>query len=279
MTMPELLTAMAILAFVMSGILGVFVGGLHATTNMDEQFQAQQNARLALTSMRKDIRTACQESVAADAMSVKLTYCDGTTNPVTWCVSSSSGTAPFGLYRLSGSGTCGWATGVKRADQLRTTDRSGQPVTIFTAVVVSGSLPQLQVTLPVDASAATSKGLYTLADTITLRNLATPTVATAVSNSSGGPVASAPIGSTVHDVATVSASQGTPTGTVVFTLYSGNTTCSGTGTDSSPVTLSSGTASSGSATVPAGGLSYIAHYSGDSTYKAAPGPCEPLAVQ
>jgi uncharacterized repeat protein (TIGR01451 family) len=105
----------------------------------------------------------------------------------------------------------------------------------------------------------------------------TPTVATDVHNASGT-VTSAPIGSTVHDVATVSGTHGTPTGSVTFTLYSGNSTCQGTGTDSSAVNLVAGSASSGNATVPVGGLSYIAHYSGDATYLAGDGPCEPLTA-
>jgi uncharacterized repeat protein (TIGR01451 family) len=108
-------------------------------------------------------------------------------------------------------------------------------------------------------------------------NKLAPTVATDV-HDANGIVTSAPIGSTVHDVATVSGTHGTPTGSVTFTLYSGNSTCQGTGTDSSAVNLLAGSASSGNATVPVGGLSYIAHYSGDATYLAGDGPCEPLAA-
>jgi uncharacterized repeat protein (TIGR01451 family) len=108
-------------------------------------------------------------------------------------------------------------------------------------------------------------------------NKLTPTVATDV-HDANGIVTSAPIGSTVHDVATVSGTHGTPTGSVTFTLYSGNSTCQGTGTDSSAVNLVAGSASSGNATVPVGGLSYIAHYSGDATYLAGDGPCEPLTA-
>jgi prepilin-type N-terminal cleavage/methylation domain-containing protein len=183
MTMPELLTAMAILAFVMTGVLAMFIGGLHATTNMDEEFQAQQNARLALTSMRNDVRTACQESVPAGGKSVNLTFCaaDGTTSQVTWCVSSSTGVAPYGLYRLSGAGICGWsggvANGAKRATQIVTKTKTGGVVTVFAVPAVgTNSRPQLTVTLPVDANLATSQnvsqGLYTLTDTMTLRNAA-----------------------------------------------------------------------------------------------------------
>jgi len=171
-TLIELVTTMAILGFVLSGIIAVSVSGLHAQTDMNLRFQAQQNARVALTGMRNDIRTACQESVPADGMSVTLTYaCGGTTSQVTWCASSSSGSAPYGLYRQAGA-VCSYSTGVQRADQITTTDKSGNPVTIFAPLVVSGSHPQLQVTLPVDANLANTQGLYTLTDTMTLRNAA-----------------------------------------------------------------------------------------------------------
>ena len=181
MTLPELITTMAILAFVLSGILAVFVGGLRATTDMNERFQAQQNARLALVSMRKDVRTACTESVPVGGMSVTFNEPDpvnGCSSPsqVTWCVSSSNGLAPFGLYRQTGS-SCSWSTGVSKASQLTTTTSSGT-ATVFAAasIGVSGTRPQLTVTLPVDANLSSSQtvkqGLYILGDTMTLRNAA-----------------------------------------------------------------------------------------------------------
>lgn len=166
-TMVELLTVMAILGFVMAGILTVFVGGLNATTNMNERFQAQQNARLALTSMRNDFRAACQVSVPVGNASATLTNCaaDGTTSQITWCAASASGLKPFGLYRQTG-GSCAVATGVKRAGSLTTN-------AVFTPVACSvGSRPQVLVSLPVSADNSITPATYTLSDTITLRNAA-----------------------------------------------------------------------------------------------------------
>ncbi len=57
----------------------------------------------------------------------------------------------------------------------------------------------------------------------------TPTVTTVVHNAAHAVISSAPIGSTVHDSATVAGGAGTPTGNVTFTVYSGNTTCDGNG--------------------------------------------------
>jgi uncharacterized repeat protein (TIGR01451 family) len=87
----------------------------------------------------------------------------------------------------------------------------------------------------------------------------------------------APIGSKVHDKAAVSGALGVPTGTVDFTVYTGNTQCQGDGVAAGSVALVNGIAHpSGEATVPVGGLSYQARYKGDDTYKESLGPCEPL---
>jgi uncharacterized repeat protein (TIGR01451 family) len=106
-----------------------------------------------------------------------------------------------------------------------------------------------------------------------------PSVTTDIHNTDHQTITSAPIGSPVHDQATVSGVQGfaTPTGDVNFTVYTGNTQCEGPGTAAGSVALSDGVAHpSDAATVPVGGLSYKAHYNGDSIYNAADGPCETL---
>ena len=115
----------------------------------------------------------------------------------------------------------------------------------------------------------------------------TPTVTTDIhagagANDAAGAAAilSAAIGSTVHDKAAVAGVTGfpAPTGTVSFSVYAGVTDCSGSGTAAGTnVALVGGVAHpSGDVVVPAGGLSFKAHYNGDTKYNAADGPCEPL---
>ena len=109
-------------------------------------------------------------------------------------------------------------------------------------------------------------------------NKAPSSTATDIHNAAHQVVTSAPIGSTVHDLATVSGTVagGTPAGNVTFTLYAG-TTCAGTGTAAGTVDLVAGVAHpSDSTTVPVGGLSYKATYNGSAVYNASTGPCEPL---
>ena len=172
MTMPELLTTMSILAVVMTGILVVFVGGLHATTAMNARFQAQQNARLALSSLRYEAGFACRATAAADQRSVQLLLPDATThacsestNWVTWCADSANNAKPFGLYRQLGNTGCSASTGVKRAGSLNT-----NMVFSNTTPCAPGTRPQLSVTLPVDANLGTSTTVYMLSDTISVRN-------------------------------------------------------------------------------------------------------------
>ena len=86
---------------------------------MDQRFQAQQNARLALTSIRHDIRTSCVAPqvystpssgtpLASGVSGAKVVFASAcsagvATSNVTWCADSSTGAAPFGLYRQTGT--------------------------------------------------------------------------------------------------------------------------------------------------------------------------------
>lgn len=172
MTIPELLTAMSMLAFVVTGILVVFVGGLNATTGMNGRFQAQQDARLALSSLRYDVGFACSATAAANQTNVVLLLpdattqaCSGSSNYVTWCADSANAAPPYGLYRQSGQ-SCAASTGVKRAGSLNT----NLVFSNATCTGLAGTRPQLVVTLPVNANIGTATQVYKLSDTITVRN-------------------------------------------------------------------------------------------------------------
>src|SRR5215471_4354171 len=132
MTLPELLTTMAILGVVLTAILGVSISGLHATTDMNQRFQAQQDGRVALTKMRNDVESSCSaavvklngatvaagtagDTVTLDDTCIKLNGVTGT--QVTWCAASASGSAPYKLYRQVGS-TCAASTGTLEARNL-----------------------------------------------------------------------------------------------------------------------------------------------------------------
>ena len=91
-------------------------------------------------------------------------------------------------------------------------------------------------------------------------------------------ITQAPIGSTVHDLATVTGSGPTPTGTVNFTWFT-NTTC--TGDRASPQAPTSPSCAgiahpSNDETVTTTGGSFKAHYNGDANYNPSDGACEPV---
>jgi prepilin-type N-terminal cleavage/methylation domain-containing protein len=179
MTLPELLTTMAILGVVLTGILGVSISGLRATTDLNQRFQAQQDGRVALTKMRNDVETSCSAAVvqlngstvaagtAGDTFTVDDTCVNGG-QQVTWCVASANGSAPFTLYRQVGA-SCAASTGTEWARFLTTKAD-------FTSVIATGTHPQLTVNLPLDANLqpnrAANEDLYTLNDTMMLRNAA-----------------------------------------------------------------------------------------------------------
>ncbi len=182
MTLPELLTTMAILGVVLTAIVGVSVSGLHATTDLNQRFQAQQDGRLALAKLRNDVETSCSAAVvklnvpplttvsagtAGDTVTLDDTCVNGG-QQVTWCATSSSGNAPFTLYRQVGP-TCAVSTGVMEAQDLTTKAD-------FTSVITTGYHPQLTVNLPLDANLRPGRpanaDLYTLNDTMMLRNAA-----------------------------------------------------------------------------------------------------------
>jgi hypothetical protein len=100
-------------------------------------------------------------------------------------------------------------------------------------------------------------------------------------------VLSVPLGTTVHDEATVTPALTTyprPTGTVTFTFYR-NAECFGPGEAAGTVTLSVAAANTAIAhpstafgPLGAGSYSFFAHYNGDTQYDPGDGPCEPLTV-
>lgn len=179
-TLIEMITTMAMLSFVMAAVAALFVSGLHAQTDMNQRFQAQQNARLALTSMRSDIRNSCvapqvystptsSTPLASGVYGAKVVLASAcsagvATSNVTWCADSASGTAPFGLYRQTGT-TCAYNNGAKKADQLTAN-------AVFALSTTSGQRPMLAVSFPVDANLSTTNGTYTLSDTVMARNSA-----------------------------------------------------------------------------------------------------------
>lgn len=106
-TLIELLVVVTILTIVLGGIVTLFVQGLNAESDQNRRFQAQQDTRLALDKMRREIHAACTTSAPLSyntaVSSVTLYFssdnCASGSHSVTWCTSGATGR--FGLYRVA----------------------------------------------------------------------------------------------------------------------------------------------------------------------------------
>ena len=162
-TLIEMLTVMLILGTVLGALMTLFVQGSNAEFDMNNRFQAQQSARLALDKLRRE--THCASGAATvTATSVTLTlpsYCPTGNGSVSWCTVSIS-SQRYGLYRLKGA-TCD-STGIRYADYLTTGN-----VFSYTAQSTS-SLAKLHVDFPVNVKPKKSTEAYELVDDIVMRN-------------------------------------------------------------------------------------------------------------
>ena len=170
LALSEMIVVLAILVVVLTALTQLFVSASTAEVDMSNRVQAQQDARLALDKLRREIHCAKEVSwtppFPTSAIRIKLgAYCPtnttGAETTVTWCTAGAG--APFTLWRYDGA-TCS-GTGRKWADYLTT----GAVFTQYTQPV-GGLLGTLSVDLPVDLKPADAKQRYKLQDDIVLRN-------------------------------------------------------------------------------------------------------------
>jgi prepilin-type N-terminal cleavage/methylation domain-containing protein len=190
-TLIELITTLAILSVVLSGIIVMFVSGMSSESRMNERFQAQEQARTALATLRNEVRSACgfynagtAPGLAGPTMTsgrVTLGYCGHTSTDlnavqsrVTWCVVASNG--QYALLRQDGT-SCAAGTGASRADRLISTATACLPSVppcppnVFGITFNGGDArPRLTVALDVDVNPRSSGARYHLDDSIAFRN-------------------------------------------------------------------------------------------------------------
>jgi len=175
LTLSEMLVVLVILGVVLAALTGLFVSAMRTEVDQAKRFQAQQEARLALDGLRREVH--CAEGISPSAVagypatSITITlgaYCSSTPSggPVTWCTVPTSGA--HALWRTPGT-ACTPTGGVKKADHLT----AGAVFTnLATGTPGSNERAKLSVDLPVDADPTTTSGLYRLQDDIVLRNSA-----------------------------------------------------------------------------------------------------------
>jgi prepilin-type N-terminal cleavage/methylation domain-containing protein len=96
-SLVEMITVMAILGVVLGGVVTLFTAGIKADSDQNQRFQAQQDTRLALDKLRRDVHAACTISNPSSyntwTSSVTLvlpgTSCSSGTTNITWCTAAS----------------------------------------------------------------------------------------------------------------------------------------------------------------------------------------------
>jgi prepilin-type N-terminal cleavage/methylation domain-containing protein len=170
-TLAEMLVVMAILGVVIGGLTQLFVAANNTTTDLTSRFRAQQEGRVALDGLRRELHCASAISPttfpAGGVTSITLTlgsYCPSAPSgggSVTWC--TAGGGQRYALSRYVGTACSG--AGVKKADYLTTN-------LVFKALTLQGGglKARLSVDLPVDTNLSRAGGVYDLKDDIVLRN-------------------------------------------------------------------------------------------------------------
>jgi Tfp pilus assembly protein PilW len=178
----ESLVTMVVLGFVLSGLTATFVSASHAELDMNRRFQAQEQGRLALDQLRRELHCASAVtdvngsalSTSSTYSSIKIalgSYCQTTTPTgfVTWCT---LGSGPWALYRIDHAVTsCSSGSGARKtADYLTSQQPFSQPAA---QAGVGVQLPTLHVALTINVKGTgVSRGTSTIVDDIALRNAA-----------------------------------------------------------------------------------------------------------
>ena len=169
-TLVELLTVVIILGLVMGSLTTVFVRASTAEVDMNRRFKAQEDARLVMDKLRREIHCASDVSPSGTSSAIVITMpaqcpTSGGFTSVRWCVLAPPGaqTGRYALYR-STAATCTTSNGIKWADYLTTTS-------VFAYTIQSSqSLGSLGVALVLNSKPGSTHGTFNLTDNIVLRN-------------------------------------------------------------------------------------------------------------
>jgi prepilin-type N-terminal cleavage/methylation domain-containing protein len=179
-TLIELLVTMAILLVVVGALTGALVSATHTEADLNNRYQTQSQARLAMSKLVKEVHCASAiTDTSSPAVSltswtgaksaVALTLpssCSTGSGTVYWCASASG--SAWNLYRQTAwTGSC--SGGVRWAYGLR----SGTPFSLPSGIAnlpTTAHYPLLHITLAVNALSSGASGAYQLTDDIAALN-------------------------------------------------------------------------------------------------------------
>jgi len=184
-TIPEMLVVLAIMGIVTAALVQLFVSASKTQVEMSNRFEAQQQGRIALDTLRREVHCASavsstQTGATWPTTAIKVTlpsYCSSAPSgggDVTWCTASVS-TGRYQLLRvtpaLAVGATC--TGGIPEADYLTLSQ-------VFTAYTAAGGGLRAKVSIdfPIDVSPSSGQSgcptgatdCYRLTDDIVLRN-------------------------------------------------------------------------------------------------------------
>jgi prepilin-type N-terminal cleavage/methylation domain-containing protein len=181
-TLVEMLVVMAILLAILAPLTASYVSASVAQVDQTRRFDAQENARMALDRMRKDIHCAhgVTDPYANDSGGYTIVMTETNTTGVSecpnlvqtnasgvqWCTIPVGGaTNRYQLYRENDPDEqCDGADATFMTDYLTRADLWASPT------CVTGQYPTVEVTMPVDVDPTRRPGAYQLTDEIALRN-------------------------------------------------------------------------------------------------------------
>ena len=156
-TLPEMLVVLAIIGIILAGITQLLTSALKSQNDQTNRTQAQQDARLGLDKLRREIRCASglttPSGYPASAITITLgSYCPtagGAAATVTWCTKDKNGATPpvagaqpYTLWRYTGTACSG--TGTKWASNL--VDKVDAPSISAGKIFSAASVPVASLT-------------------------------------------------------------------------------------------------------------------------------------
>jgi prepilin-type N-terminal cleavage/methylation domain-containing protein len=155
-TLVEMLVVMAILGTVLAGLTVLLTGAINSQNDQSNRAEAQQDARLGLDRLRREVRCASDVTTPsgypASAVTITLgTYCPtaGGAATVTWCTKDKNGASPpvpgaqpYTLWRYTGSACSG--TGTKWASNL--VDKTDAPAITAGKIFDAARVPAASLT-------------------------------------------------------------------------------------------------------------------------------------
>jgi len=174
-TLIELVVAMSILMIVVTALTGALVSATNSEADLNNRFQTQQQARLALAKLTREIHCASQiQQSNGSALSTTAVSGINVTLPagcptggaaamtVSWCTIVNG--SKWDLYRYAVGGCT--SGGVRWGSSLTT----GTPFSLVAATTGTTQFPLVHVALPVNTRSVGTVGAYQLVGDIAAQN-------------------------------------------------------------------------------------------------------------